>query len=241
MLKDQPPDTPAAAAMATVTPPAGVVIRPMEPADASQLLAIYQAGLDTGQASFETVAPDWEAFDAAKMPGHRFAAADAVTGGWSAGSRFPRSRPARAAGVVELSVYVLPGHHRRGIGAALLRALIGSTEAAGIWTIQSSVFPENTVQRAAAPAGWVPHFGDLGADRLPSRPVAGHRDHGTAQLRRLDRVSSLARRAHSGLALMISGGGRAEQFARILQAGITWGVCRSRCRLPRRSTRSARR
>jgi L-amino acid N-acyltransferase YncA len=48
------------------------------------------------------------------------------------------------AGVVEHSVYVHPGHKRRGIGAALLAALIESTEAAGIWTIQSGVFPENT-------------------------------------------------------------------------------------------------
>jgi hypothetical protein len=46
--------------------------------------------------------------------------------------------------VIEHSVYVSPGYYRRGIGAALLRALIGSTEAAGIWTIQSSLFPENT-------------------------------------------------------------------------------------------------
>jgi L-amino acid N-acyltransferase YncA len=130
--------------MATVTPPPGVVIRPMEPADASQVLAIYQAGLDTGQASFETAAPDWGAFDAAKMPGHRFTAADADgrVVGWVAVS--PVSARQVYAGVVALGVYVLPGCHRRGIGAALLRALVGSTEAAGIWTIQSSVFPENT-------------------------------------------------------------------------------------------------
>ena len=73
MLQDQPPDTPARGAL---TPPAGVVIRPMDPADASQVLAIYQAGLDTGLASFETTAPSWEAFDAAKLPAHRFTAAD---------------------------------------------------------------------------------------------------------------------------------------------------------------------
>jgi L-amino acid N-acyltransferase YncA len=48
------------------------------------------------------------------------------------------------AGVVEHSVYVHPGHKQRGIGAALLAALIESTEAAGIWTIQSGVFPENS-------------------------------------------------------------------------------------------------
>jgi L-amino acid N-acyltransferase YncA len=140
MLQEQPSDTPA---ISTVTPPGGVIIRPMEPTDASQVLAIYQAGLDTGQASFETAAPDWEAFDAAKMPGHRFTAVDADgrVVGWVA---VPRSRPGACTRVVEHSVYVLPGSHRRGIGAALLRALIGSTEAAGIWTIQSSLFPENT-------------------------------------------------------------------------------------------------
>jgi L-amino acid N-acyltransferase YncA len=48
------------------------------------------------------------------------------------------------AGVIEHNVYVDPGHYRRGIGAALLRALTGSADAAGIWTIQTGVFPENT-------------------------------------------------------------------------------------------------
>ena len=141
MLQDQPPDTPAPGA---VTPPAGVVIRPMDPADAGQVLAIYQAGLDTGLASFETTAPSWEAFDAAKLPGHRFTAADSEGEvlGWVAVS--PVSARRVYAGVVEHSVYVRPGYHRRGIGAALLLALIGSTEAAGIWTIQSSIFPEHT-------------------------------------------------------------------------------------------------
>ena len=62
--------------------------------------------------------------------------------GWVAAS--PVSARRVYAGVIEHSVYVLPGYHRRGIGTALLRALIGSTEAAGIWTIQSSLFPENT-------------------------------------------------------------------------------------------------
>jgi len=143
MLQDQSPETPASAAMSAVSPPAGVVIRPMRPGDAGQVLAIYQAGLDTGQASFETVAPDWGAFDAAKLPGHRFTAVDADGRvlGWVAVS--PVSARRVYAGVVEHSVYVVPGRHRRGIGSALLRALIGSTEAAGIWTIQSSLFPEN--------------------------------------------------------------------------------------------------
>ena len=144
MHQDQPPDRSALADQAAVTPPTGVFIRPMGPDDASQVLTVYQAGLDTGLASFETTAPSWEAFDAAKLPGHRFTAADGDREvlGWVAVS--PVSARRVYAGVVEHSVYVRPGHHRRGIGAALLRSLIGSTEAAGIWTIQSSIFPEHT-------------------------------------------------------------------------------------------------
>jgi 2-polyprenyl-3-methyl-5-hydroxy-6-metoxy-1,4-benzoquinol methylase len=67
--------------------PAGVLIRPMLAADGGQVLAIYQAGLDTGQASFETTAPSWAAFDAGKLPLHRYVAADAASGrvlGWVA-------------------------------------------------------------------------------------------------------------------------------------------------------------
>ena len=144
MPEDLAPERSAPAAEAAVTSSVGVVIRPMEPADAGQVLAVYQAGLDTGLASFESTAPGWEAFDAAKLPGHRFVAADGdgEVLGWVAVS--PVSARWVYAGVVEHSVYVRPGYHRQGIGAALLRALIGSTEAAGIWTIQSSIFTEHT-------------------------------------------------------------------------------------------------
>jgi arsenite methyltransferase len=124
--------------------PDGVLIRPMRAGDAGQVLAVYQAGLDTGQASFETTAPAWEAFDAGKLPLHRHVAVSAATGqvlGWVAAS--PVSDRRVYAGVVEHSVYVDPGHHGKGIGRALLAALAASSEDAGIWTIQSSVFPEN--------------------------------------------------------------------------------------------------
>jgi L-amino acid N-acyltransferase YncA len=124
--------------------PAGVLIRPMEERDAGQVLAIYQAGLDTGQASFETSAPSWEAFDAGKLPGHRHVAADTATGGvlgWVAASAV--SDRCVYSGVIEHSVYVHPAYQGRGVGAALLAALIASSEDAGIWMIQSGVFPEN--------------------------------------------------------------------------------------------------
>src|SRR6516164_8945249 len=125
--------------------PVGLAIRPMLSADAEQVLAVYQAGLDAGDASFETAVPSWAAFDAARLPGHRHVATADDTAellGWVAAG--PVSSRGAYAGVVEHSVYVTPEARGRGVGGALLRALIGSTEAAGIWTIQSGIFPENT-------------------------------------------------------------------------------------------------
>lgn len=116
----------------------------MTSADADEVLAIYQAGLDTGDASFDAVAPDWTAFDSSRLPEHRFVATaqDGKILGWVA-VRLVSPRPVYQ-GVVEHSVYVLPHARGRGVGLALLSTLIASTEAAGIWTVQSAVFPENT-------------------------------------------------------------------------------------------------
>jgi SAM-dependent methyltransferase len=80
--------------------PDGVSIRPMRADDAEQVLAIHQAGLDGGDASFETTAPTWDAFDAAKLPRHRHTAIDATTGqvlGWVAAAATAVSRPAHPA------------------------------------------------------------------------------------------------------------------------------------------------
>jgi len=124
---------------------ARLTIRPMRDSDADRVLAVYQAGLDTGDASFETEAPSWDAFDATRLPGHRHVATATDTGellGWVAASSVSSRRA--YAGVVEHSVYVASTARRRGVGAALLQALIDSTEAAGIWTIQSGIFPENS-------------------------------------------------------------------------------------------------
>jgi L-amino acid N-acyltransferase YncA len=115
---------------------------------AADVLAIYQHGIDDGDATFETVTPSWPNFDAAKLPGHRFVAVserDEVQG-WIAASA-TSNRPVYA-GVVEHSLYVHPAARGRGVGRALLDALIASTEAAGIWTIESGIFPENAASRA---------------------------------------------------------------------------------------------
>lgn len=110
---------------------------------AARVLTIYQAGIDGGDATFETTAPAWPEFDAARLADHRFVALDDAGEvlGWVAVSRV--SSRAAYAGVVEHSVYVDPAARGLGAGRALLRAVIDSTEAAGIWTIQSGVFPEN--------------------------------------------------------------------------------------------------
>jgi phosphinothricin acetyltransferase len=121
----------------------------MRAADAAAVLAIYQAGLDTGEASFETEAPDWARFDAARLPDHRFVATDAGTGkvlGWVAVSSVSDRRVYE--GVVEHSVYVAPAARGRGVGRTLLEELVASTERARVWTIQSGIFPENTASLA---------------------------------------------------------------------------------------------
>jgi L-amino acid N-acyltransferase YncA len=122
-------------------------IEPMAARHAPAVLAIYQAGIEEGNATFEERAPDWEEFSAARLPAHRFvAAAGGSVLGWVAVS-VVSSRCAYA-GVVEHSVYVDPAARGRGVGRQLLDALIASTEGAGIWTIQSGIFPENTASLA---------------------------------------------------------------------------------------------
>lgn len=121
----------------------------MVQADAPAVLAIYQAGIDGGHATFEEAAPDWVAFDRSRLPRHRLVAVDDASGeviGWAAVS--PTSSRPVYAGVVEHSVYVHPDARGRGVGLALLAALIESTERAGIWTVQSGIFPENAASLA---------------------------------------------------------------------------------------------
>ena len=140
-----------------------VTIAPMLPEHAVDVLTIYQAGIDEGDATFETTAPSWEQFDAAKLADHRYVAlgadnegnagnaanadnADSRVLGWTAVTAV--SDRCVYTGVVEHSVYVHPEARGQGIGAALLHALIASTEAAGIWTVQSGIFPENAASLA---------------------------------------------------------------------------------------------
>lgn len=122
-------------------------IEPMTDAHASAVLAIYQAGIDEGNATFETEVPAWAAFSAARLQAHRYVATGGgLVFGWTAVA--PVSSRRVYAGVVEHSVYVAPAARGRGVARSLLQALISSTEAAGIWTIQSGIFPENLASLA---------------------------------------------------------------------------------------------
>jgi L-amino acid N-acyltransferase YncA len=119
-----------------------VGIREMTPEDWPSVEAIYAEGIATRDATFETEIPTWAEFDVGRLSEHRLVAleGDRIVG-WAALSA--TSARTCYAGVVEHSVYVSAEARRKGVGTTLLEALIGSAEAGGIWTIQTSVFPEN--------------------------------------------------------------------------------------------------
>lgn len=121
-----------------------ISIRPLTAADWPQVEAIFAAGVAAGEATFESATPTWEAFDAGKVPEARLVAVDddGTVAGWIAASRVSTRDVYR--GVIEHSVYIAPEQQGRGIGRALLDAFIEAAEDAGYWTIQASIFPENT-------------------------------------------------------------------------------------------------
>ena len=119
-----------------------ITVEPMQCAHGAAVLRIYQAGLDEGVASIETAAPAWPQFDASHRPDLRFVAIrDRRVTGWVACA--PVSTRSAYRGVVEHSVYVDPAGRGSGVGRALLAALLNAATAAEVWTVQSSLFPEN--------------------------------------------------------------------------------------------------
>ncbi len=128
-----------------------VVVKAMRPDDWEAVRAIYDEGLATGIATFETSAPGWEEWNNNHLPCCRLVAwsQEDETGerpaGWAALS--PVSRRKVYAGVAEVSVYIAGWARGKGAGKALLAALIAESERAGIWTLQASIFAENTASR----------------------------------------------------------------------------------------------
>ncbi|MFL5923350.1 MAG: GNAT family N-acetyltransferase [Gaiellaceae bacterium] len=124
-----------------------VDVRDLRPGDWPAVSRIYGEGIATGNATFEMEVPSWEAWDAAHLGEHRFVAElDGRVCAWIAAS--PVSSRSCYAGVAELSVYVGEEARGRGVGEALLAALVASSERAGFWTLQTGVFPENEASLA---------------------------------------------------------------------------------------------
>ncbi len=123
-------------------------IEPMTEDDWPAVRAVYLEGIATGLATFEHRAPQWEAWDGSHRPDCRLVARDASGSvlGWVALSRY--STRDVYAGVAEVSVYVAAAARGKGIGAALMGALIEASEAAGIWTLQAGVFTDNPASLA---------------------------------------------------------------------------------------------
>jgi L-amino acid N-acyltransferase YncA len=118
-------------------------IEPLQEADWPAVRAIYLQGIATGNATFEQEAPDWEKWDSGKLRVCRLIARlDGEIAGWAALGPVS-SRPVYR-GVAEVSVYVASKFRGEGVGRDLLARLIVESEAAGLWTLQAGIFPENT-------------------------------------------------------------------------------------------------
>lgn len=132
----------------TIPPVTALTIDTLQPADWPAVAAILAEGIATGSATFETAVPPWEDWDAAHLPAPRLVARDADGSALAWAALVPVSRRTCYAGVAELSIYVAARARGRGTGRALLEALVRAAEAAGFWTLQAVVFPENAASVA---------------------------------------------------------------------------------------------
>ena len=126
-----------------------VRIEPMAPADWPTVRRIYAEGIAAGDATFEAEVPDWSHWDHSHRPECRLVARDPKSGevvGWAAITLASSRRV--YSGVAWESVYVAGPWRGRGVGRALLKALIPASEKAGYWTLQAGVLIENQASLA---------------------------------------------------------------------------------------------
>ena len=154
-----------------------LTLRNLRPEDWPEVRRIYQEGIATGDATFETEPPSWEAFDGGRLPEPRLVAevGDGMVVGWAVLS--PVSSRCVYGGVAEVSVYVAEEVRGRGVGTALLGELVRRSEDSGLWTLQAGIFPEN---RAT---------------------VALHRKHGFREVGRRERIGKMGGRWRDTLLL----------------------------------------
>lgn len=124
------------------TKESNINFRELKPEDWHSVAEIYRQGIETGNATFQTDVPAWDSWDSAHLKTCRIVAIlENGIAGWAALT--PVSGRCVYAGVAEVSVYVSAHYQRKGIGTMLLERLIAESEKAGIWTLQSGIFPEN--------------------------------------------------------------------------------------------------
>ena len=124
-----------------------LTLEKMKSTDWNAVRAIYEEGIATGHATFETEVPEWIEWDRSHLRDCRLVAkAKEQVVGWTALS--PVSERCVYAGVAEVSIYITSSARGQGIGKTLLKALIDKSEKVGIWTLQAGVFPENTASIA---------------------------------------------------------------------------------------------
>lgn len=160
-----------------------LTIRTMTPEDWPAVRTIYGEGIATGNATFEVEPPEWLDWDRDHTVEHRWVATDGDGDmvGWVAAQRVSARQV--YAGVLETSIYVAGRAQRVGVGRALLRALVDSTEQAGIWTLQTGIFPENAASLALHER--------FGFRRLGIRERVGKRDGRWRDVVLLERRSSV--------------------------------------------------
>jgi len=118
------------------------MIREMLQDDCDRVLEIYRMGLDTGNATFETKVPSWHEWDSKHLIHSRFVSEEnGIVVGWAALTPFSTREVYR--GVAEVSIYVSSDFRGKNIGSGLMKQIIVTSELNGIWTLVSSVFPEN--------------------------------------------------------------------------------------------------
>jgi L-amino acid N-acyltransferase YncA len=117
-------------------------ITPLLPHHWNEVEQIYLAGIASGNATFETKSPGWDAWNEKHISSCRLVALEENKAiGWAALS--PVSSRCVYAGVAEVSVYIHPEHHGKKIGQRLLEQLVIESEKENIWTLQAGIFPEN--------------------------------------------------------------------------------------------------
>ncbi len=117
-------------------------IIPLKKAHYPEVVKIYQAGLDSGFASFETQAPIWQEWKKKFLKPCRFVAIqDNQVIGWCALS--PVSKREVYRGVAESTIYIAPQFRGKGVGKRLLKHLVLDSRYKGFWTLQASIFKEN--------------------------------------------------------------------------------------------------